>query len=62
MHFLHLVPYVGFEMESYTTTEGSDQNLVVTVVSDERVAEGVVEVDIVNLTAKREGSMSNCMV
>lgn len=46
-------------MESYTTDEGS--SLLVTVVSNEQVAEGVVEFEIVNLTAKGEGQMSNCM-
>lgn len=57
MHFLRLVPNVGFEMESYTTTEGS--SVMVTVVSNEPVPMDVVEVHIVNLTAKGERSLSD---
>ena len=49
-----LVPRVWFERESYTATEGAatENHVMVTVVSDRPVPRGVVEVDIINGTAK----------
>ena len=59
LFYTSVVPNVGFELESYTATEGSSQELMVTVVSDEPVAAGVVEVDVISLTAEGEGPVSD---
>ena len=56
LSLISLVARVGFEMASYSTREGAvlEERLQVTVESDRAVTDGVVEVDIVNMTAKGE--------
>jgi hypothetical protein len=46
------VAAVGFEQSSYSVAEGSAERLRVTVVSNASVPDGVVLVDINDLTAK----------
>ena len=56
LSLISLVARVGFQMASYSTREGAapEERLRVTVESDRAVTDGVVEVDIVNMTAKGE--------
>ena len=51
------MPEVGFEQSSYSVAEGSENPLLVTVVSNASVPDGVVQVDINSLTAKGQNFM-----
>ena len=55
--FPPVVPEVGFEQSSYSVDEGD--NLPVTVISNASVPDGVVQVDINNLTAEGQNYNDN---